>query len=494
MGSQAVPGPTIPALGGARRLVDAHAPTSLRRAAGERIALRRLAHRLGFVPANARPASPPSPVGAKFELTYSCNLTCPFCYTDSPRRTRERATDLSDEAWLSIVDDAIATGIVEAVVTGGEPLLRRDLALEVIARLAAADIGVTLNTNGWFVDEAVAARLAPMRGLQVNISIDGASPLLHDSIRGVRGSWRRAVVGIDQLLRRRVRVCVAHVVTPDNERLVGDFLDEMLMLGVPRIRMTPAAPIGAAARAGKWDVDRRELRSTVERFCERTAGSIDVSLRPGTIAGIASLENVAPAAVLIRPNGSVWVSSQEPFAFGNATEDSLRTCWDRVRERWWDPEIQAWSGSVRSVDQFVGSGSVPYRDPELQLVPTGAAPETASPDPRLPRRREVPSGEPDDLADSRRFVRDLALGRPYARRARPLGRGRRRRPLRARARRRADVPAQPDRGTRDGRLPQRLSRGRRPRAGTGTGRRRRGRTEGRADDRARSGGPRDPRR
>jgi Fe-coproporphyrin III synthase len=407
------PGLPTAALGGARRLVDAHAPASLRRAAGERVALRRLAHRLGFVPANARPAPPPTPVGAKFELTYSCNLTCPFCYTDSPRRTRERATDLSDEAWLGIVDDAIATGIVEAVVTGGEPLLRRELALEVSTRLAAADIGVTLNTNGWFVDEAVADKLASNRGLQVNISIDGSSPLLHDSIRGVRGSWRRAVLGIDHLLRRGVRVCVAHVVTPDNERLVGDFLDEMLTLGVARIRMTPAAPIGAAARAGKWEVDRRELRRTVERFSARTGGSVDISLRPGTIAGIASLENVAPAALLVRPNGSVWVNSQEPFAFGNATEDTLRTCWERIRERWWDPEIQAWSESVRSVGQFVSSGSVPYLNPELQLVPTAAGPETASPDPRLPRARAVPGGEPEDLAGSRRFVRDLALGRAY---------------------------------------------------------------------------------
>src|SRR4051812_28823391 len=184
-------------LAGTRRLVDAHAPAGLRRLAGERVALRRVAHRLGFAPANARHAPPRAPVGAKFELTYSCNLTCPFCYTDSPRRTRERATDLSDEAWLRVIEDAIAAGIVEAVVTGGEPLLRRDLALEVIERLSSAGVGVTLNTNGWFVDAEVADRLARCKGLQVNISIDGASPGLHDSIRGVRGSWLRAVRGID---------------------------------------------------------------------------------------------------------------------------------------------------------------------------------------------------------------------------------------------------------------------------------------------------------
>jgi len=400
----------VPGLAGTRRLVDAHAPAGLRRLAGERLAVRRFAHRLGFAPANARAAPPRTPVGAKLELTYSCNLTCPFCYTDSPRRTRERATDLSDEAWLRIVDDAIVTGIVEAVVTGGEPLLRRELALDVIERLAAADVGVTLNTNGWFIDEAVADRLARCDGLQVNISIDGASPSLHDAIRGVRGSWRRAVGGIDLLLRRGVRVCIAHVVTPENERYVGEFLDELWLLGVTRIRMTPVSPLGAAARDGCWDVDRRALRRTVDRFRERAPGTVDVSLRAGSIAGIASLENVAPAALLVRPNGSVWSTSQQPFSFGNATEDSLRTCWERIRERWWDPEIAAWSSAVHSVDGFVASERVPYRDPELQLVP--GAPEKASREPRLPRRKAVPP--PDDLAAGHDLVRELALARPYA--------------------------------------------------------------------------------
>ena len=60
---------------------------------------------------------------------------------------------------------SLELGIVEAVVTGGEPFLRRELTLEVIEDLAGAGVGVTLNTNGWFVDDEVARRLgAPSRG------------------------------------------------------------------------------------------------------------------------------------------------------------------------------------------------------------------------------------------------------------------------------------------------------------------------------------------
>jgi Fe-coproporphyrin III synthase len=404
------PSPRV-ARSGAPALVT-RAERSLRRATGDSLLLRRFARTLGFTPANARSQPSGAPVGVKLELTYRCNLTCPFCYTDSPRRTRERAPDLPDASWLRIVDDAIALGVLEAVVTGGEPLLRRELALEAIERLAGAGVGVTLNTNGWFVDDEVAERVARVPGFRANVSIDGASPALHDSIRGVRGSWQRAVLGVDRLVGRGVGVSVVHVVTPENERGFAEFLDLMWLLGVRSIRVTPAVPVGAAAREGTWNVDGRELRRTIDRFRTRSGGAVSVRLGSGTVAALASLEDVAPAALLVRPNGSVWVSSMEPFSFGNAERDGLRSCWERVRERWWDPEIQAWAGGVRTTDDFVASSRVPYRDPEHDLVGATSEPERREPV-RTPRRRDPAVADAAELDDARRFVRDLVLARTY---------------------------------------------------------------------------------
>src|SRR5437764_277798 len=76
-------------------------------------------------PPTTRP--PATPVGVKLELTHACNLRCAFCYTDSPRHTLAHTPDLSDDEWIAIVDEAIDLGALEAVVTGGEPLLRREL-------------------------------------------------------------------------------------------------------------------------------------------------------------------------------------------------------------------------------------------------------------------------------------------------------------------------------------------------------------------------------
>ncbi|MDX6518745.1 MAG: [mycofactocin precursor peptide]-tyrosine decarboxylase, partial [Gaiellaceae bacterium] len=199
-------------------------PARVRDRAGDSLRLRRLAHRLGYAGEHTREAPPVRPVGVKLELTALCNLRCPFCYTDSPRATRERRLDLPDDVWRGVVEQAIDLGVIEAVVTGGEPLLRRELTLELVERLAAAGVGVTMNTNGWFVDEKVADRLGAVPGLQVKVSIDGATPELHDGARGAIGSWDRAVRAVDLLRRRAVSVHLNHVVTPANHAHVGDLL------------------------------------------------------------------------------------------------------------------------------------------------------------------------------------------------------------------------------------------------------------------------------
>src|SRR3954465_15154756 len=121
--------------------------------------MRRLARRVGWGPRAPPAPAPERPVGAKLELTYACNLRCGFCYTDSPRHTLQRTPELSDAQWREVVGQSLQLGIAEAVVTGGEPFLRRELTLGVVETLAEAGVGVTLNTNGWFVDAAGAERL-----------------------------------------------------------------------------------------------------------------------------------------------------------------------------------------------------------------------------------------------------------------------------------------------------------------------------------------------
>jgi MoaA/NifB/PqqE/SkfB family radical SAM enzyme len=337
-------------------------------------------------------ASLSSPLGVKLEVTHRCNLRCAFCYTDSPRRTLERPSDLDGEAWLAIVEDALGLGIVEAVITGGEPLMRAEVTLGLVDRLAAENVSVMMNTNGWFVSDAVADRLAAAAGLRVHISIDGAGAVTHDASRGVPGGWGRAIRAIDRLLARGVRVTVVHVAVPGRESEIPVLLEQMWSLGVDAVRVTQVAVIGAAARGGSWSTATSRLRAEIARA--RTPGMrIDLQ----TDGSDDDVGRQLPS-LLVRPNGDVVPDSRRPFAVGHALGDGLAVCWQRVR-----------TAAADSVGR-VPAGHVAYRDPDVRL---DGRPMRSRPEGRSNASDPVEAERASDPNASTSLVEELALGRRH---------------------------------------------------------------------------------
>ena len=356
-------------------------------------------------------------MGVKLELTHACNLRCGFCYTDSPRHTLARTPELSDDEWLKIVDEAIALGVLEAVVTGGEPLLRRDLTVEVIERLERAGVGMTLNTNGWFVDDAVADRIAACRGLSVFISLDGATSAAHDGSRGVPGGWERAVAAIDRLLARDVPVRIVHVVTPDTESETEALIQLGWHLGVTSVQMTPVVPTGAAARGGDWKVDAPRLRRITERAGEEWPG-MPVIMRTGSIGDGMAPTRPTPLGLLVRPTGAVRIESVNPFSFGNARRDGLAACWDRIVTGFDSPELMAWDRRMGVMGDYAKQDVVPYLDDDVPAetpttTGTARAAALAAPVPAKSTPREP--GPYATVAGAHAHTRELGLSRAYRR-------------------------------------------------------------------------------
>lgn len=380
-------------------------PASLRRRSQESFTWSRLLWRLGRRRPGALTEAPDRPIGAKLEITYACNLRCGFCYTDSPRHTLQRTPELSDEQWREVVRQSLELGIVEAVVTGGEPFLRRELTLEVIETLTRAGVGVTLNTNGWFVEETVARRLGELRGVTAHVSLDGARPGLHDGSRGVPGSWRRAIGGIDRLLSAGVGVCVVHVVTPSNSSAVPAFLEQMWELGVHWLRVTPVIVTGAAARGGDWKISRAELDEAIAGFRQTHGDAMRIVVQAGTGGGLSLQGRVAPGSFLVRPNGDVRPDSLRPFSFGNATREGVAACWEAIREGWDDERINRWADSMKRPEDLPRSDLIAYLDEEVPItggssglsgrnaaVPTPTPPKTVDPAEELRKAREKVRG------------------------------------------------------------------------------------------------------
>ena len=147
------------------------------------------------------------PYVISWNLTYRCNLACEHCYLDAggtPLVGTENFADRSelgtDECFRVIDEIAAFAPECLTILTGGEPLLRRDI-LEIVRRAAERGLWVVVGTNGVRITENLARRLAEAGARGLSLSLDALDPDRHDRFRKVRGAWRNTVEGAEILNR-----------------------------------------------------------------------------------------------------------------------------------------------------------------------------------------------------------------------------------------------------------------------------------------------------
>jgi radical SAM protein with 4Fe4S-binding SPASM domain len=131
-----------------------------------------------------------------WNLTRRCNLACGHCYLDAVQRKREAPGELSPAEALDAVGQiAQAAPGAMLVLTGGEPLLRKDLCA-LVARASALGLMPVIGTNGVLLDQERAHALKSAGAAGVGISLDSAAPEFHDRLRGRPGAWAAARDGL----------------------------------------------------------------------------------------------------------------------------------------------------------------------------------------------------------------------------------------------------------------------------------------------------------
>jgi len=141
------------------------------------------------------------PYVVSWNLTYRCNLACEHCYLDAGPAARVTTENFADRSEMSTeecckVADQIAAFAPEAltILTGGEPLLRRDI-LAIIRHAAGLNLWTVVGTNGVRITANVARHLADAGARGLSLSLDALDPARHDAFRAVRGAWENTVQG-----------------------------------------------------------------------------------------------------------------------------------------------------------------------------------------------------------------------------------------------------------------------------------------------------------
>lgn len=161
---------------------------------------------------------PPIPYIVSWNLTRRCNLACAHCYLDAVLRKTQARDELDIEESFAVVRQLAQTAPgAMLVLTGGEPLLRRDLAQLV---KAAADSGLmpVVGTNGTLLDTSRAESLRDAGAAGAGISLDSSGPHFHDRLRGVSGAWAGARLGIAVARQAGLAVVLQTTVFEENRR------------------------------------------------------------------------------------------------------------------------------------------------------------------------------------------------------------------------------------------------------------------------------------
>lgn len=160
---------------------------------------------------------------------FDCNLACDYCCARSSPRAARRA--LGADRVRRLAGEAVDAGVSELVLTGGEPFLLPDIDDLVTACTAA--LPTTLLTNAMLFAGRRLERLRRMdpSRLALQVSLDSATPRMHDQHRGA-GSWERAVAGIRTAQREGFRVRVAATLPADQTHQVRPFRDFLDSLGI----------------------------------------------------------------------------------------------------------------------------------------------------------------------------------------------------------------------------------------------------------------------
>jgi pyrroloquinoline quinone biosynthesis protein E len=271
------------------------------------------------------------------ELSYQCPLHCPYCSNPLHIGDEKYRRELETEHWIRVFREARALGVLQLALSGGEPMLRRDL-VELCAGSREAGLYSSLITAGTlFTGER--AEMLKSAGLDhVQISIQSPNAKENDRIAGNRSFEKKiAAARVAKELDFPLTInCVLHRQNLDR---VEELLDLALALGAQRVELANTQYYGWAvanqdALMPSWEQLRR-AEEAVQRFRERVGSQVDALwVLPDFYEDLPKpcMGGWGRTAIVVAPNGDVLpcqaASTIPGLEFASVREHPLEWIWN----------------------------------------------------------------------------------------------------------------------------------------------------------------------
>ena len=270
-----------------------------------------------------------------WNITGACTLRCPHCYMDAGRRW---SGELSTDEGLRLIDQMAEAGTELLILTGGEPLLRKDLP-QLASHAAAKGISVVLGTTGTLITSAMARVLKESGVLAAGISIDSLDAAKHDAFRGAVGAWERAVHGLEACREEGLDVLVHTTALKKNQHEVPGLVQFAHERGARAFHLFFLVCTGRGERL--TDLSSQEYESLLSFILEAQERYPGMMVRARCAPYIRRLAYARDAALAwsagclagtsycrITPSGDVTPCPYLPTQAGNVRRASFQQIWE----------------------------------------------------------------------------------------------------------------------------------------------------------------------
>lgn len=274
------------------------------------------------------------PLGIEWDITHRCNLQCLHCSVYKTTFVMPEPHELTTEEVFSVIDHLSNEGVFWVNYFGGEPFVRKDF-LEIAAYTNKKEMKFRVSTNGILVTEEVAKKLKEAECHEVLISFDGLEKD-HDYLRGMKGTFKKAVNALDLCTAAGLKTAVSTVVTKYSAPHVEELIDlavthEADRFGLLRFMHCDAEEEFALPKKEyitflrKWANLEKEYADTIGLTIEEPQMCLirdELGFEPGSEPCLAGVTFLA-----IKPDGSVFPCLRIPYYLGNLKRDTLSEMW-----------------------------------------------------------------------------------------------------------------------------------------------------------------------
>ena len=271
------------------------------------------------------------PTMLQFELTGACNLKCKQCYNDSGRKT----TSMTSENWKNF-SNKVANDLFSVTLSGGEPLLLGEQLFELMDIFMASHTWINLISNGFLIDRETARRLSKYDLGWVEISIDSPYEEYHDYLRGMQGSWRRAVLAASYLASYNIPVFIGTCVTPKSLSDLEAMVKLAEEIGVKGLTLTKIFVSGRAFfHEEELILSEEETKKFVAKSMSLKKNTKDIVIHFTTQSIQDALQDDTGTTnyqiPIIRPDAKMRLSCFEPIIVGDVLNEDIQVLWERYK-------------------------------------------------------------------------------------------------------------------------------------------------------------------